>query len=583
MISTYKKYWFVLEGRLLLYYRSKDEYDAISPCKGSINLGPPCAVKPCPSNNGLFQIETRYNTITLRCLDHDDQKRWMQAIMAALNQNQSIAKLSHFRYSLDSGINQNVDDQINGKSTPKRRNSLINRLQKLGGQSYGGSLGQISRIATSFGVTKTKSTETTFENQSKCQSAYFNNEHYSVIKSSSSGSVEFRKLVTNNQSEQEHLYEIVDKECTYSVPNKKSSPSQTRTTFIIDNEHYCGVDQTITFPNTDSEVIYTEPTCTGKIDHNDNTLIIDNPTYTTINRMVDNDEIVKSSSPSPTNSIIIENTDYMQINRNNNLYEDVDNFEISDNSSQTSDDKPKKRFQSFRRKFGFKDKMNTEQNKSIKKSQSFIKRVWKRKKDKKVQEDDIYETIQDDKVKKIELGDDETVQMLSELQNLLETKKPMLLVSEMKRQNKLLTVYFQQKMYEEPKSPEIPPKTTKKTHSPPPEKTIDEILDDLEQESGKTKVKTLIKKFSGDFHVNDDEEVTLRKSTRETNRENRFSDELTQLLDELTKVTSAPLMTPGVTMSLINPNLTDEEVNSLIFSAIILIKAFLVATNDSNT
>lgn len=65
MMSCYKKYWFVLEGRLLLYYKSKDEYDAISPCKGSITLGPTSNVKPCSPNTGVFQIESKTTTITL--------------------------------------------------------------------------------------------------------------------------------------------------------------------------------------------------------------------------------------------------------------------------------------------------------------------------------------------------------------------------------------------------------------------------------------------------------------------------------------------------------------------------------------
>lgn len=65
MVSSWKKYWFVLEGRLLLYYRSKDEYAALSPYKGAINLGPPASVKSYPSTTCVFQIETRSTTITL--------------------------------------------------------------------------------------------------------------------------------------------------------------------------------------------------------------------------------------------------------------------------------------------------------------------------------------------------------------------------------------------------------------------------------------------------------------------------------------------------------------------------------------
>lgn len=65
MISSWKKYWFVLEGQLLLYYRSKDEYEGISPCKGSINLCPPCFIKPCNSEKCVFRIEKKTSSITL--------------------------------------------------------------------------------------------------------------------------------------------------------------------------------------------------------------------------------------------------------------------------------------------------------------------------------------------------------------------------------------------------------------------------------------------------------------------------------------------------------------------------------------
>lgn len=130
MISSWKKYWFVLEGRLLLYYRSKDEYDSIGPCKGSINLGPPCHVKPCcPSTSCAFQIVKKTNTISLviiytsavtgindnlsifkRAENRVEQEKWMLAILGALNvQNaENQEKLCHFRYSYDDIVPEKV-------------------------------------------------------------------------------------------------------------------------------------------------------------------------------------------------------------------------------------------------------------------------------------------------------------------------------------------------------------------------------------------------------------------------------------------------------------------------------------------
>ncbi|KAJ8967383.1 hypothetical protein NQ317_018528 [Molorchus minor] len=146
MMGSYKKYWFVLEGRLLLYYRSKDEYEAISPCKGSINLCPPCNVRPCSSAIGVFQIQCRSNSITLvKGESQEDQNRWMNAIMSALNQPKNHAKLSHFRYSLNELADQKPlrgmltcnhtapTDECQYNQTLEPNLEIIHRLQKNGG------------------------------------------------------------------------------------------------------------------------------------------------------------------------------------------------------------------------------------------------------------------------------------------------------------------------------------------------------------------------------------------------------------------------------------------------------------------
>jgi hypothetical protein len=90
-------------------------------------------------------------------------------------------------------------------------------------------------------------------------------------------------------------------------------------------------------------------------------------------------------------------------------------------------------------------------------------------------------------------------------------------------------------------------------------RSLDEILEDLEREKveSRTKVQMLIRKFS----EGESDDVILRKRDKSDSRSCRHSDELNTLLNELAKVTSAPIMTPGVTSSLVNPNLTDEEVS----------------------
>ncbi|KAK9887767.1 hypothetical protein WA026_000082 [Henosepilachna vigintioctopunctata] len=152
-MNSWKKYWFVLEGHLLLYYGSKDDYDGLSPCKGSISLGHTSTVKPYSPVPLGFQITIRSTTITLRAETAAEQTKWMQAFVTALNPNQntneSPTKLNHFRYSAEnlSMLVENKEDfqgtpnsspqGISPQHTPKSKEApLIDRLQKLGARSY---------------------------------------------------------------------------------------------------------------------------------------------------------------------------------------------------------------------------------------------------------------------------------------------------------------------------------------------------------------------------------------------------------------------------------------------------------------
>lgn len=122
-----------------------------------------------------------------------------------------------------------------------------------------------------------------------------------------------------------------------------------------------------------------------------------------------------------------------------------------------------------------------------------------------------------------------------------------------------------------------------------PDYSIDKILTDLEKESRiseqqsnfskqeELSVRQLIQKFNSPNTVNfetteginaDHIDVFLRakgdsKEINVSHIVNRYSDDLNKLLEELTKVTCAPLLTPGVTSSLVqakSPAMTDEEV-----------------------
>lgn len=136
------------------------------------------------------------------------------------------------------------------------------------------------------------------------------------------------------------------------------------------------------------------------------------------------------------------------------------------------------------------------------------------------------------------------------------------------------------------KSPFLPPKhpspfrpsSFPKIDEPSPEhhKTLDEILDDLDEEKRKRDSMPNVRKMIDKF--NSEENVVLRKrnsagaDSGETAGQHHQrmsyaeSGDLNLLLEELCKVTSAPVLTPGVTSSLVTPNLTDDEVRAKILS-----------------
>lgn len=131
--------------------------------------------------------------------------------------------------------------------------------------------------------------------------------------------------------------------------------------------------------------------------------------------------------------------------------------------------------------------------------------------------------------------------------------------------------------------PELPPRRNSSRNSRPEEyhtnltnmeevsstKSLDDILDDLdkekEQKEGCSSVKMIIEKFNEQRN----DEVVLRKTSKSVAAVQRpvtNSLDLNRLLEELGKVTSAPVMPPGVTSSLVTPNMTDEEVSMCNFN-----------------
>jgi hypothetical protein len=432
MMSNWKNYWFVLEDRLLLFYRSKDEYQAISPCKGSINLGPPCAVKSLPSVANAFQVVTRTVTYTLKAENSDEQKKWMQAMLSALQQNQNFTnetpkRLSHFRYSLDDLIPEREPHEKapfeRQNSVPhklkietQKSNEIIQRLQKIGAHSYGGSLGAISKIATK----KCPSPVLTKNNNSKASQGSLPNYHFDdeeeVLRKSpyreniyeriSGDSLEFRNSFwMDNENYSVPLRKSVgmadERKRAGMVDEAKSAVTPTRETksLMVENDQYQTTRQV-----QSEEVIYAEPKLNEVTDCNKNSVLVENSFYASA------DVTSRESAQSE------------------NLYEDLDKFshystpvlkKADENSSHSSQELKMKR------------DVVKEEVKSIKKSRSFMRRVW-RKKGKKEREqpreEEIYAEVDPVAVEKVVLTDDSAIQMLSELHNILENKKILLRV-----------------------------------------------------------------------------------------------------------------------------------------------------------
>lgn len=131
--------------------------------------------------------------------------------------------------------------------------------------------------------------------------------------------------------------------------------------------------------------------------------------------------------------------------------------------------------------------------------------------------------------------------------------------------------------------PALPPKTCNKHPSPyhdtpknnnpiflpitpssEPEKSIDQILDDLDKEKVEGESRSNVKRMVERFNAFSEEEVVLRREKEQEKPVSRHSDDLNELLEKLGKITVAPTMEPGVTSSLASPPVSDEEVAVLI-------------------
>ncbi|KAK5640841.1 hypothetical protein RI129_009388 [Pyrocoelia pectoralis] len=581
--SPWKRYWFVLEGRLLLYYRSKDEYESLSPCKGSINLCPPCNVKPALSVNGVFQIECRANTVILRAEDRSQQEKWMQALLSAIAQSQSNSnRMSHFRYSLDDlPIPNQKSGTLSRQNTMPYRNSpaskdLIERLQKIGAQTYRVTTGAITKF------TKKDQYNEIHKSQSAEQIPQYSviheetsSEFYSEKNADACVNVDNEQYVASAEVEEEigeeeaqirkenqrnvhHLYERISRQDDdYATVDKSKEPQHE----VVNDQYVITADD-----DNENRFLYT-----------DEYSAIDN----TKEALYEDLDGLKRKDPLDSEPLLPPRPD-------NRKYSE-DSF--SQSSSNEDNVKKKKCKFLFRHLRKCDKKLDGElKMKPKSRSTSFLKRVWRRKNAKSLdaQEDVAYEAIDYEVIEKQIQQNKNDLQMLQELQDILESRKN-LLQEKLKSNAEKITaestpnpaVETQFETDEactdekvEDAKPTLPPKQSSPintgsrydTANNNEIKSIDEILDDLDKEKealdSKQKVKELIEKFE----IHNEDDVALRPKSKQQlhfiigpDADSRHSEGLNELLEKLSKVTCAPVLKPGVTSSLITPALTDEE------------------------
>lgn len=86
----WRKYWFVLDGRSLLYFKSQSNYNSLGTCKGLVDFGLVQAVRPShgSKNNYTMEVITRSDVIHLAADDSQTRQVWVAALQAAIQVNE---------------------------------------------------------------------------------------------------------------------------------------------------------------------------------------------------------------------------------------------------------------------------------------------------------------------------------------------------------------------------------------------------------------------------------------------------------------------------------------------------------------
>lgn len=86
----WRKYWFVLDGRSLLYFKSQSNYNSLGTCKGLVDFGLVQAVRPSHGSKNTYTMEviTRSDVIHLAADDWQTRQVWVAALQAAIQVNE---------------------------------------------------------------------------------------------------------------------------------------------------------------------------------------------------------------------------------------------------------------------------------------------------------------------------------------------------------------------------------------------------------------------------------------------------------------------------------------------------------------
>lgn len=131
----WRKYWFVLDGRSLLFFKSQSDYNSLGTCKGLVDFGLVQAVRPSHGSKNTYAMEviTRSDVIHLAADDWETRQVWVAALQAAIQ----ISEVSWpFEVQLDNAptlVRMQRAEICNSKSpadSERRRSRRAERSQR---------------------------------------------------------------------------------------------------------------------------------------------------------------------------------------------------------------------------------------------------------------------------------------------------------------------------------------------------------------------------------------------------------------------------------------------------------------------